>query len=249
MAAHRKILYCGDSEAGGAANYLLACLAHGRFQVTHLPPAKMLAPALLRTQFDAILFSDYAAEKVPAASQRRIEEHVRAGRGFMMIGGWCSFAARYGKWKNSRIENLLPVSALHRDDRRNFPSGLLMTRKAPHTGIFRGLNLNTGTPVICGLNELKARSSGRVLLSARELRVNQGRIAATGREFPLLTISRDPSRRVAAFATDFAPHWCGGLVDWGRKRLTLPVNSRIRVEVGGDYARFIVNLVNWLSKA
>lgn len=52
--------------------------------------------------------------------------------------------------------------------------------------------------------------------------------------------------RVAAYASDLAPHWCGGLVDWGERTLKLPVAPGIGVQVGDFYARFIVSLVSWL---
>ena len=51
----------------------------------------------------------------------------------------------------------------------------------------------------------------------------------------------------AAFLSDFAPHWCGGMVDWGHKTLKLSVEKNIQVQVGDFYARFIGSLLRWLS--
>ncbi|HXV28077.1 MAG TPA: hypothetical protein VD913_03845, partial [bacterium] len=58
-----------------------------------------------------------------------------------------------------------------------------------------------------------------------------------------------PEMRTAAFASDFAPHWCGGFVDWGNKTLRLPVARNIRVEAGNYYVLFITRLLNWLASA
>jgi hypothetical protein len=61
--------------------------------------------------------------------------------------------------------------------------------------------------------------------------------------------------------TDAAPHWCGGLLDWGTKHVTLPVPAKnrggsaascggkggITITVGNAYLEFFSSLILWLA--
>ena len=49
--------------------------------------------------------------------------------------------------------------------------------------------------------------------------------------------------RVGALAPDVSPHWAGGLMDWGTRRVKLPTGS----EIGHLYGAFLLDLCNWLS--
>ena len=235
-----RILYAGDSPAGGPANYLLGILGGMKADVTHLPPDKILKPALLRRRFDGIILSDFSAKNVPATSQKIIARQVDEGTGLLMVGGWGSFSGPFGGWRGSLIEKLLPVSCLNRDDRIHLPGGAHLLEKRKHS-MFRGLSFKN-PPVICGLNRVRPKSPAAVLLTA-----NANSPDVWGIEYPLLIIDPNPFKRVAAFATDFAPHWCGGMVDWGTKRLKLPVKNKIEIEVGDRYVRFVSSLIQWLA--
>ena len=48
-------------------------------------------------------------------------------------------------------------------------------------------------------------------------------------------VGRHGYGRTAALATDVAPHWVGGLVDWGDQRITQKVTED-SIEVGNWYA-------------
>lgn len=74
-----------------------------------------------------------------------------------------------------------------------------------------------------------------------------GKLSLGREDYPLLVVGSDSSKRTAAFATDAAPHWCGGMVDWGRKSLRLHVKDSIWIEVGDLYVRFFSNFLNWLA--
>jgi len=69
------------------------------------------------------------------------------------------------------------------------------------------------------------------------------------KEHPLLIVDSDSTRRIAAFTTDLAPHWSGGLLDWGKKRVKLSVKKGISIEVGEQYVRFVSSLLKWLARA
>ena len=65
--------------------------------------------------------------------------------------------------------------------------------------------------------------------------------------WPLLVVGQSGEGRVAALATDVAPHWVGGLVDWGRPRLTIDVANSF-IEVGSHYVKLFENLLMWLRE-
>ena len=102
------------------------------------------------------------------------------------------------------------------------------------------------TPVLIGLNDVTARKDSKVLLTARAFQPSAKKFM--GPEYPLLVVNQDSGRRAAAFTTDFAPHWCGGWVDWGKKRLVLPVEKNIQVEISDQYLQFGAQLLGWLSR-
>ena len=68
-----------------------------------------------------------------------------------------------------------------------------------------------------------------------------------GEESPLLIVGQHGRGRVATLATDVAPHWVGGLVDWGDRRVTQEVAGGF-VEIGNWYAQFFRNLLVWTGK-
>lgn len=66
--------------------------------------------------------------------------------------------------------------------------------------------------------------------------------------FPMLVVGQYGKGRVAAMATDVAPHWIGGFVDWGVKRITQELPDGGFIEVGADYAKFFAQLVRWIGE-
>ena len=248
-----KILYVGDSPVGGAANYLLGILRLLKATVRHLPPSATLEPSALASRYHVVILSDVPRQHVPIPAQEAIARQVARGTGLLMIGGWASFSGPCGGWRGSVIESLLPVRCLTRDDRRQFPAGALVVVTRRH-GMFRP-HLFASPPSICGLNEVRPKPRSLVLLSARRI---VSRVSRTTRsfslsldphEYPVLAIDVNPQRRIAALTTDVAPHWCGGLVDWGSTRVRLPVRDGMQIEVGNDYVRFVAALIGWLGRA
>lgn len=239
-----KILYAGDSPLGGPANYLLGILNFMKADVLHLAPGEVCSGQHLKKQFDAIIFSDYSSDAVPESSQKIVYEQAQNGAGFLMIGGWGSFTGLNGSWRNSLIEDLLPVRCLKKDDRKNFPSGALMAQKQKHK-MFQSVNFKN-SPILCGLNEIGLKKNSMVLLTAKPIQLSKSRLVFKG-EVPLLVVDSNSKRKRAAFTSDIAPHWCGGMVDWGSKRMELSVNNKIKIEVGDQYVRFFTALIHWLG--
>ena len=246
-----KILYAGDSALGGSANYLLGILNRLSAEILHLPPWIPLKPNQLDKPYDVIIFSDYSRKTVSNKCQELIANQVRNGTGFLMIGGWGSFSGPFGNWRGSIIENILPVRCRPRDDRQNFMTGCLLLEKVKHS-MFKDFKFQD-SPVLCGLNKVTLKPGSQTILGTREILQKKNKtldfsLSLDKTEYPLLVIDKDKNRRIAAFTTDIAPHWCGGLVDWGTKRKILKVNAKIQVEVGNRYVEFLSHLINWLAE-
>lgn len=241
-----RILYAGDSPVGGAANYLLGVMGSFRALVTHLPPSEKLKPAALKKPHDLIIFSDYSASQVSSEAEKLVLEQVRNGTGFLMIGGWGSFSGPFGGWQGTAIEKMLPVNCKKEDDRLNFPGGASLVLK--ETQGFLNPKAFQQVPAICGLNDFSMKPTGKVLLAVRKIISDGQSIKLADKEQPLLVIDSHPRKRVAALATDLAPHWCGGLVDWGTQTQKLKVTPKIQIQVGNYYVEFISSLLSWLGK-
>ena len=246
MSKQVRILYAGDSGPDGAARYLLGILHSMRAVVTHIPPSQKLSPRLFHQRYDVILLSDFPRKHAPSAAQKAIEEQVRRRTGLMMVGGWASFSGPFGGWRGSLIEKLLPVICASSDDRVNFPGGAYPVLTTAHP-MFAGFSFKN-PPAIVGANDLRVRKSSEVILSLQKIVPVGSRLTMDPAAYPLLVVDRDPQKRVAAYASDFAPHWCGGLVDWGDKTLRLSVGPGLgEIEVGNRYVRFLSALILWLS--
>ena len=92
-------------------------------------------------------------------------------------------------------------------------------------------------PVICGFNQAEPKNNSEVLVWMNPIKTDGARITL-GDRLPLVIKGEYGKGRTIACLTDLAPHWCGGLVDWGEKRLKLAA-----VEVGDKYTDFIKFLV------
>jgi uncharacterized membrane protein len=65
---------------------------------------------------------------------------------------------------------------------------------------------------------------------------------------PVLVVGTSGQGRTAAFASDVAPHWVGGFVDWGESRISAHVPDGPAVEVGFSYAQFWKQLLTWTGR-
>ncbi|MDO5579604.1 MAG: glutamine amidotransferase [Planctomycetia bacterium] len=64
---------------------------------------------------------------------------------------------------------------------------------------------------------------------------------------PILVIGSYGKGRTAAYASDLAPHWSSGLIDWGQPRITEEIGND-SIEVGLWYSKFCRNLVQWCAQ-
>jgi uncharacterized membrane protein len=266
-----KALFLG--EGPNSARYLEGVLQTG-FQVTRVFNGQPLADAPEVAErlddFDLFLLSDYGAANLSPELQDKIVRCVERGAaGLLMIGGWASFSGPRAGWRGTRLAELLPVDCLAEDDRHNSPLGtVLVARREPHPAI---RSIQAAEPcAVMGFNRVNARPEAHVLLHGYQLRTERERaqphltLAATmtgarvARGFvrapvrpildrvntPMLAVWDWGRGRVGAFAPDVSPHWAGGLLDWGVRRVKLPTGA----EIGHLYGAFLLDLCNWLSE-
>ena len=263
-----KICYLGDDTLQGAAAYLGGIMLHFGHAFDHIPSGQTPPTAFAETPYALYIVSDYQAATFGQVAMTHVAERVAQGAGLAMFGGWESFFGRLGEYQASPLAEVLPVVMQQSDDRRNSAQPCLVNQKADHP-ILEGLPWDT-PPGIGGYNEIAPRPGATTLLTAlrfsvhRETRGTEDVVRKTaavlhavspttssaafrftsGEEVPLLVVGQHGRGRVAALATDVAPHWVGGMVDWGDRRITQPVGAGF-VEIGNWYAQFFRNLLVW----
>ncbi|MBL8120034.1 MAG: cytoplasmic protein [Anaerolineae bacterium] len=146
-----------------------------------------------------------------------VKAFVEAGGGFLMTGGYLSFAGINGmaRWGGTDVETILPVNIARHDDRVEMVQGFRFTVTERAHPTVAGLPWDEATWTLCGYNRLTAKVGGEV-------------IARYGDD-PFLVCGGYGRGRTAAFASDFAPHWAGDFVHWPH------------------YTRFWTQMVQWLA--
>lgn len=245
-----SILYLGDTHLHDAAAYL-AGLMHGwGWAFDYVPSHQSATAAMFDVSRTMIIISDYPAARMDASAQRKLVEQVGGGAGLIMIGGWESFHGLGGDWDSTAVGDALPVIIASEDDRMNCDQPVLVRHLAEHP-VVNGLPWESRPPVIGGFNKFTAKPEATVLLEAQRFTA-----VSDGSEFhftpldrhPLLVIGEMGRGRTAALATDVAPHWVGPLVDWGVSRVAAQAPQANAVEVGGDYASFLRQLLKWVGR-
>ncbi len=189
-------LFCGMLEGLGHA-------------VTHIPChlVSRLYPRDLDGlgKYDAVLFSDVGSNsflllpEVVKEGRRAVNllkltrDYVAAGGGFAMIGGYMTFQGMEakGKWKETPVEDMLPVTLREGDDRREMPEGADLACVPGSHPVLSGLPAQW--PYILGYNRLKEKEGAQVP------------VAFEGD--PIIALWEYGKGRTLAYATDCAPHW------------------------------------------
>lgn len=267
----KNVCYFGDDAIGGAASYLSGVMSHYGITYDRVDSGFAPGPSFFDTDYDLYVLSDYPRTAIDGTPV--LEHIVRAvtekGSGLLMIGGWESFHGRLGEYHNTPIAPILPVIMEKKDDRRNYPVSLLMHPCAEHP-ITDGLPWET-PPGIGGFNAFKVKKDATLLIEGlrfnitlrddsdpppSSLHFTSLRIPtplspilslSLAETVPLLAVGCAGNGRTAAFASDAAPHWVGGFVDWGIKRIYQKIGEGF-IEVGEDYALFWRNLIRWTAR-
>ena len=243
------VLYLGDTSLDTAASYLAGVMAYFQIGFDYVASAEAADRYLVDgAEYRLVILSDYPAERLEASQMKRIEAWVRKGAGVLMIGGWESFQGNGGNYSGTLIEEILPVRMSPSDDRVNTPYPCLVSKREEHP-ILAELPFER-PPCIGGYNRVEAKEDARILLEVilyrTEAQASACSFTEEGRDV-LLAVGGYGRGRSAAFTSDAAPHWVGGFVDWGEKRVRCRF-AGTEVEVGALYAAFFANLIRWTGR-
>jgi len=243
-----RICYLGDDTLQGAAAYLAGIMSHFGLPYDHVASTESPDAAFASRQYALYVVSDYPAARFREGDMTHVAECVAKGSGLVMLGGWESFFGRLGEYHRSPLAGVLPVAMLDCDDRRNSAQPCLIEKAADHP-ILEGLPWDR-PPGIGGFNAFTPKPNAETLLRCVRFSVQSrgDRFEfVRGASTPLLAVGTWKQGRTAALATDVAPHWVGGLVDWGDRRVVQEVAGSL-VEVGNWYAEFFRNLLAWVGR-
>jgi len=133
---------------------------------------------------------------------KNIREFVREGGGLAMLGGWQSFAGKYGHalWQNTPVEEALPVNMLDRDDRIETPEGAQVKAVDEEHPIMKNIDWSTVPPLL-GYNKVLLKEGARLL-------------ATVGEGDVLIAVQEFGKGRSFVFTSDPAPHWGINFMKW-----------------------------------
>jgi uncharacterized membrane protein len=225
-----KILLLGEMEF--TSGYLKTVCEIKNWQVDII--YSNMVPERIDSSYDLFILSDYPYSRLGVEFDIQIVNHVKNGKGLVMIGGWSSFTGKDGNYGHAEIGKILPVKCLKKDDRINNYSGLHLEPKEFHE-IINDLVWDK-PPVICGFNKVIPRNESTIILQAKPVIVSD----LVFEYIPILVVNQYYKGRVSAFTSDLVPHWCGGLVDWGDE--FIKYNG---YELGNLYIRFVSQLFIW----
>ncbi len=225
-------------------------MTHAGMTFDYVPSNVPLEAAMLEVPRSLIILSDYPAAMIPLDLQDNVVDLVEAGTGLLMIGGWESFHGFGGNWDQTLIADALPVEMATEDDRINFDQGAYL-REVISTTATAGLPWRDRPPLIGGMNRFRAKPDTQTILEVVPLSSRfdaEGRLEmTTSLPMPALVLGQCEKGKTAAFASDVAPHWVGGFVDWGTERVTAQAAGAGAIEVGNGYAQFWKQLLESLA--
>lgn len=244
------ILYLGDTSLSTAAAYLAGVLHHHGWSYDYIPSDRSLTTNHMAPSYRLYVLSDYMSQRFPVELQQRLIERVQHGAGLLMIGGWESYHGLGGNWDGSPVAEALPVEISTSDDRVNCDHPVFVRRTNGQHPITDGLPWDERPPLIGGFNRFRARPTAQTLLEtvAFSACLDGHTVTLTKKgSAPLLVVGTHGQGRVAALATDVAPHWVGPWVDWGAERVQSQGPGAGEVEVGCLYSQFLHQLVEWAA--
>lgn len=188
--------------------------------VRHIPPHAVASdfPKTLDElrQYQVVIFSDVGYNSMifypgltppyvyPLGPDRvaMVRDFVEQGGGFIMVGGYLSFAGINGiaHWYNTLIEDLLPVTIARHDDRVEVVAGFRFEISLPDHPMVAGLPWKDSTWTLCGYNQVTLKPGAALV--------------AHYHADPFIACQSYGAGRTAIFASDFAPHWAGSFIHW-----------------------------------
>lgn len=243
-----RVCYLGDDGLDGAAIYLAGIMTHFGIPFDHVASTDTPGDDFCSRRYGLYVLSDYPRQRFEPGQMEHIADCVRQGSGLAMFGGWESYHGLLGEYHRSPLVDVLPVEMGDDDDRRNCAQPCLIKKTAEHP-ILAGIPWER-PPGIGGFNAFRPKADSQTLLATVRfsVKVADDHFSFTAEdEAPLLVVGSYGEGRVAALATDVAPHWVGGFVDWGEGRVVEDVGEGF-IDVGDWYARFFRQLLEWTGR-
>lgn len=265
MTFEKKVCYLGDDDATRAAAYLCGIMTNKGIDFDRVDGGSTPPDDFQSKRYALYVVSDYRASLFRPGDMEFVADAARQGSGVLTLGGWESYFGRLGEYRGTPLEDVLPVVMSDRDDRRNYSSPVLLRPAVAGHPILDGLPWETA-PGVGGFNQFDAKPGATVLLQGIRTKTTWKKtVAPVGapldsadvslellESFPFLVVDEVGEGRVAAFASDVAPHWIGGMVDWGTPRVFQELPRRLGedlfVEIGCYYAQFFERLVRWTGR-
>lgn len=242
------ICYLGDDSIDSAAAYLCGIMTHFNLSFDRVNSTESPSGSFTSAPYKLYIISDYPRQRFSERQLEYVAQAVKNGSGLLMIGGWESFHGRLGEYHNTILKDVLPVNMSDSDDRRNYSQPCVIAPTAIHA-ITDGLPWDT-PPCIGGFNAFTPKSDGQVIMQVHRFAIHHrhNHFAFSSLEdLPLLVVGKYGVGKTAALATDAAPHWVGGFVDWGAERCIQNLPNGGFIDVGADYARFFKQLIEWVK--
>ncbi len=192
---------------------MLEILGHS---FTHIP-SHLVARDFPRTlealeKYDVILLSDIGSNAFLLLPECRncqrtvnllklIRDYVENGGAFAMIGGYSTFMGyeAKGNWKDTPVEEILPVTMLPYDDRRETPEGADLICCPELHPVLEGFPKKW--PYLLGYNKLIAKDNADVILEYEG--------------DPIISLGTYGKGRTMAYATDCTAHWAPpAMTEW-----------------------------------
>lgn len=198
-----------NSEFGEGIQWFKKAMESEEIELDHIPGHLVgeKFPNSLHelNKYDAVILSDIGSNsmllnintfthgKLQPNLLDLIKDYVETGGGFAMIGGYMSFQGIdcKGRYKDTAIEEILPVNLYATDDRSEHPEGVNFDIIENEHPILKGILNNW--PHFLGYNKLMAKKEATVIAEH------------DGNAF-ISTIEYGKGRTLA-FASDCAPHW------------------------------------------
>jgi uncharacterized membrane protein len=196
------------------ADELLKALKDSPFDVTFMPAheAQKDFPNTLEglQAYDAIVLSDIGANTLLLhpdtwIHSRRtpnrlklLRDYVAKGGALLMFGGYYSFQGINGgaRFRNTPVEEVLPVACLPMDDRVEVPEGFtpVVSGDASHP-ILKGISGEF--PYLLGFNEVTLKDGADQLMT----------VSSEYGSLPLLVTGTYENGRTLVWTSDVGPHW------------------------------------------
>ena len=199
---------------GGTA--MIAAMRAGGIDVTYQPSHVAMNDFPFEREaldrFDVVILSDIGAntlllpDRVSIRSESTpnrlhlIRDFVLGGGGLLMVGGYLTFQGiqAKGNYKNSAVEEVLPIEFFAHDDRNEQPQGVAPTI------------VEAGHPVLAGLSDWP-----RFLGYNRSTPRPDATVLARFGDDPFIAVREPGQGRSAVFSSDCGPHWGPpAFVDW-----------------------------------